>query len=144
MATMQMAKRQASSEPGFSRKHRQPVEKGAAHVDNAGQNQTNGQDKQSGRKSHAPSALPRSQVQMEYVPPGAWLVKISNFKLKIVWRIFVLSIRHRVQVFARPRRYSRMTSSLSSVSEVSLTCLSSVMTPCWSILTRSQISSTWA
>src|SRR5579872_4346865 len=42
------------------------------------------------------------------------------------------------QRFAAPRRYSRMTSSLSSSNEVSCTRLSKVIVPCWSRFTRSQ------
>ena len=44
---------------------------------------------------------------------------------------------------ASARRYSSMTISLSSVTEVSLLGLSKVISPCCSRLIRSEISSTW-
>ena len=44
---------------------------------------------------------------------------------------------------SRARRYSAITMSFSSWTEVSLASLSSVISPCCSRFTRSQISSTW-
>jgi len=41
------------------------------------------------------------------------------------------------------RRYSSMTMSLSSWTEVSLLSLLKVISPCWSRLIRSQISVAW-